>query len=187
MAKLTSKERNSLPKSEFGLPGSKAYPMPYKSHAGNAKASESQAVNAGRMSKSTESKIDTKADRILGDTMKQEKKESGYDKRKDETEKMKGRHEKEKRMETKPAMKKESKTEDKKNKRRGEMDMIKSKYEKSKFDKDKGVKEGSPADLKRDKVGIKLFIKEGEMPGGAGSIADRQKEAKDRAMKMSKK
>ncbi len=66
MAKLTTKRRNSLPKSDFGLPGQKKYPMPDASHAANAKARASQAVNAGRMSKSTESKIDSKANRVLG-------------------------------------------------------------------------------------------------------------------------
>ena len=65
MAKLTTKTRKSLPKSEFGMPGERKYPMPNKSHAKNAKARASQAVNAGRMSKSTESKIDAKANRIL--------------------------------------------------------------------------------------------------------------------------
>lgn len=66
MAKLSSGARKRLPKSDFGLPGRKAYPMPDKSHAANAKARASQAVNAGRMSKSTESKIDSKANRVLG-------------------------------------------------------------------------------------------------------------------------
>lgn len=70
MAKLTTKERKAMPKSEFGLPGKKAYPMPDKSHAANAKARASQAVNAGRMSKSTEQKIDAKANRILGKSKK---------------------------------------------------------------------------------------------------------------------
>ena len=53
-------------KSTFGLPGERKYPMPDRSHAANAKARASQAVNAGRMSKSTEAKIDAKANRILG-------------------------------------------------------------------------------------------------------------------------
>lgn len=66
MSKLTTKARKAMPKSEFGEPGKRAYPMPDKSHAANAKARASQAVNAGRMSKSTESKIDAKADRVLG-------------------------------------------------------------------------------------------------------------------------
>jgi hypothetical protein len=66
MAKLSSAQRKSMPKSEFGLPGKKAYPMPDASHAANAKARASQQVNAGRMSTSTESKIDAKADRVMG-------------------------------------------------------------------------------------------------------------------------
>jgi hypothetical protein len=66
MAKLTTAKRNNLPKSSFGEPGKRAYPMPDKSHAANAKARASQAVNAGRMSKSTESRIDAKANRVLG-------------------------------------------------------------------------------------------------------------------------
>jgi len=66
MSKLTSVKRKSLPASDFGEPGSRKYPMPDKSHAANAKARASQAVNAGRMSKSEEEKIDAKADRVLG-------------------------------------------------------------------------------------------------------------------------
>jgi hypothetical protein len=66
VTKLTTERRNKLPKASFGLPGKKAYPMPDKSHAANAKARASQAVNAGRMSTSTEAKIDAKANRVLG-------------------------------------------------------------------------------------------------------------------------
>lgn len=66
MAKLSTAKRDSLPKSSFGEPGSRKYPMPDASHAANAKARASQAVNAGRMSKSTESKIDGNADRVMG-------------------------------------------------------------------------------------------------------------------------
>lgn len=66
MARLTTARRRNLPKSDFGLPGSRGYPMPDKSHARDAKARASQAVNAGRMSRSTEAKIDAKADRKLG-------------------------------------------------------------------------------------------------------------------------
>ncbi len=65
MAKLSSKERNSLPSSTFAGPD-RSYPVPDKSHAANAKARASQAVNAGRMSASTEAKIDAKANRVLG-------------------------------------------------------------------------------------------------------------------------
>jgi hypothetical protein len=66
MAKLSTAQRKSMPKSEFGLPGKKAYPMPDASHAANAKSRASQAVNAGRMSPSTEGKIDAKANKVLG-------------------------------------------------------------------------------------------------------------------------
>ena len=65
MAKLTTKQRAKLPLTSFGLPGSHKYPLPDKAHAINAKARASQAVNAGRMSKSTEAKIDAKANRKI--------------------------------------------------------------------------------------------------------------------------
>lgn len=66
MSTLSTKARKALPKSEFGLPGKRAYPMPDKSHAANAKARATQAVKAGRMSPSTKAKIDAKANKILG-------------------------------------------------------------------------------------------------------------------------
>lgn len=42
MAKLTSKERNDLPKSDFALPGKRGYPVNDRSHAVNALARASQ-------------------------------------------------------------------------------------------------------------------------------------------------
>jgi hypothetical protein len=66
LAKLTAKTRKSLPKSSFGLPSKRAYPMPDKAHAANAKARATQAVNAGRMSASTAALIKAKANRKLG-------------------------------------------------------------------------------------------------------------------------
>lgn len=65
MAKLTTKARKALPASSFAGPN-RSYPVNDKSHAANAKARASQAVNAGRMSPSTESKIDAKANKVLG-------------------------------------------------------------------------------------------------------------------------
>lgn len=65
MSKLTAKARKSIPKSEFGLPGSKKYPMPDRAHAANAKARATQQVNAGNLSPSSKAKIDAKANRIL--------------------------------------------------------------------------------------------------------------------------
>lgn len=66
MSKLTSKARKSLPASKFGEPGKRAYPMPDRSHAANAKARASEMEHKGRISKSTEERIDRKADRVLG-------------------------------------------------------------------------------------------------------------------------
>jgi hypothetical protein len=65
MAKLTAKARNKLPKGEFAGPD-RSYPVPDRSHAANAKARASQAENAGRISKAVESRIDAKANRVLG-------------------------------------------------------------------------------------------------------------------------
>jgi len=66
MGKLSSKARDKLPASEFGEPGKRAYPIPDKSHASNAKARASEMEHKGKISKSTEQKIDRKADRKLG-------------------------------------------------------------------------------------------------------------------------
>lgn len=66
MAKLSSGARKKLKSSTFGLPGSRKYPMPDKSHAVNAKARASQQVKKGNLSKGAEARIDAKANRILG-------------------------------------------------------------------------------------------------------------------------
>lgn len=66
MSKLTTKARKALPKSEFGEPGKRAYPMPDRSHAANAKARASQMEKAGKLSESAKGKIDAKANRVLG-------------------------------------------------------------------------------------------------------------------------
>ena len=67
MAKLTAARRNKLPKGKFALPG-RRYPINDRTHAANAKARASQAVNAGRMSPSTKAKIDAAANTVLHDT-----------------------------------------------------------------------------------------------------------------------
>ena len=66
MAKMTAARRKSLPKSDFGLPGSRSYPMPDKAHARNAKARASQMVKAGKLSPASKAKIDAKANKVLG-------------------------------------------------------------------------------------------------------------------------
>lgn len=65
MAKLTTKARKALKKSDFAGPND-SYPVENRTHAANAKARASQAVNAGRMSKGEETKIDAKANKKLG-------------------------------------------------------------------------------------------------------------------------
>lgn len=65
MAKLSASARKKIPASQFAGPN-RSYPVPDRSHAANAKARASQAVKAGRMSKAAESKIDSKANRVLG-------------------------------------------------------------------------------------------------------------------------
>jgi hypothetical protein len=65
MAELTTKKRNAEPKSDFGLPEERKYPMPDKSHARNAKARATQQQEAGNLSAADEKRIDRKADRIL--------------------------------------------------------------------------------------------------------------------------
>lgn len=72
MAKLTAAKRKKIPKSEFGMPGERKYPMPDKSHAANAKARAQQQYDKGNISKSTLNKIDAKANKVLG--KKKEKK-----------------------------------------------------------------------------------------------------------------
>lgn len=66
MAELNAAKRNALSKSAFGIPSKRAYPMPDKAHAANAKSRATQMVNAGKLSPSTAAKIKAKANRVLG-------------------------------------------------------------------------------------------------------------------------
>ncbi len=66
MAKLSTTFRKKEPKSDFGLPDKRAYPMPDKKHARLAKSGASRAEHVGNISKAQEAKIDAKADRKLG-------------------------------------------------------------------------------------------------------------------------
>jgi hypothetical protein len=65
MATLDSRKRDALPARDFAEPEKRAYPIEDKAHARNAKARASQAVEAGRMSKAEETRIDRKADAVL--------------------------------------------------------------------------------------------------------------------------
>lgn len=70
MVKLKAAARNKLPKSDFGMPGEKKYPMPDKAHAANAKARATQQVKKGNLSSSAKAKIDAKANKVLGTSKK---------------------------------------------------------------------------------------------------------------------
>jgi hypothetical protein len=65
MTKLNADDRRKLSAADFSEPKKRAYPIEGKTHARNAKARATQAVNGGRMSKREEDKIDKKADRVL--------------------------------------------------------------------------------------------------------------------------
>jgi hypothetical protein len=66
MAKLTASKKNKEPKTDFGLPEQRKYPMPDSSHARNAKARASQMEHQGKLSAADKKKIDAKADKVLG-------------------------------------------------------------------------------------------------------------------------
>lgn len=66
MAKLTGKKRASLPSDVFGLPSKRAFPMPDKAHAANAKGRATQQEKKGTISPGQKAEIDAKADRKLG-------------------------------------------------------------------------------------------------------------------------
>jgi hypothetical protein len=58
-------KRSRIPKSKFGLPGSRKYPMHDKAHAANAKARATQQAKKGNLAASTAAKIKAKANKIL--------------------------------------------------------------------------------------------------------------------------
>lgn len=66
MSKLTSKERNALPTSEFALPGERKFPIPDASHARNALARASQQKAKGNLSESGFRRVTAMANAKLG-------------------------------------------------------------------------------------------------------------------------
>lgn len=66
MAKLRAKRRRKLKSSQFGLPGSRKYPMHDKAHAANAKGRAKQQLKRGKISRPTYNRIVAKANRVLG-------------------------------------------------------------------------------------------------------------------------
>ncbi len=71
MAKLSTAARKALPAKDFAGPG-RSYPVEDRGRAIAAKSRASAAVNAGRMSKAEEARIDRKADAKLGRSEKNE-------------------------------------------------------------------------------------------------------------------
>lgn len=65
--KMTADRRRSLPKTEFGLPSQRKYPMDTAGRAANAKARATQQVAKGNLSSSAAARIRAKANRILGE------------------------------------------------------------------------------------------------------------------------
>jgi hypothetical protein len=63
--KIGSKARAGLDASQFGLPGSRKFPIPDKSHAANAKSRATQMVEKGKLSPSSAAKIKAKANKVL--------------------------------------------------------------------------------------------------------------------------
>ena len=70
MSKLTTKQRNKLPKSDFALPESRSYPVDTKARAANAKARAQQQFDKGNISKGTLAKVDAKANKVLKSSKK---------------------------------------------------------------------------------------------------------------------
>ena len=66
MARLSTSKKKAEPKSDFGLPEQRKYPMPDAAHARNAKARASQMEHRGKLSAGDKKKIDAKADKVLG-------------------------------------------------------------------------------------------------------------------------
>jgi len=66
MGHITTLARKHLSAKTFGLPKSRKYPMPYRSHAANAKARATQMVKKGKLSAASAARIRAKANKILG-------------------------------------------------------------------------------------------------------------------------
>lgn len=64
--KLTAKSRKKIPTSKFALPKERKYPVQDKAHAINAKSRATQMVKKGKLSPSAKSKIDVKANKVIG-------------------------------------------------------------------------------------------------------------------------
>ncbi len=64
----TKSAHDALPDSAFGLPETRAYPMPDAVHARNAKTRAAEEFNRGILSADDRASIDAKADGVLSQT-----------------------------------------------------------------------------------------------------------------------
>lgn len=64
MAKLTTKARNALSKSQFAGPD-ESYPVPDRAHAIDAKACAAEMHNKGKISLAQQKSIDAKANKVI--------------------------------------------------------------------------------------------------------------------------
>lgn len=64
--KMDAARRKSLPKSEFGLPSQRKYPVDTPGRAVNAKARATQMVAKGKLSPAMASRIKAKANKMMG-------------------------------------------------------------------------------------------------------------------------
>lgn len=65
MAELSTKRRNQLPSSAFGLPKTRQYPLDSVNRAKNAKARAQQQLDKGNLSRSQYDTIVRKANRVI--------------------------------------------------------------------------------------------------------------------------
>jgi len=68
MSKLSTEQRDNMPKGEFALPSGR-YPINDKAHAANAKARATQQEEKGNLSASQKAIIDAKANKVLDGKM----------------------------------------------------------------------------------------------------------------------
>lgn len=66
MSKLTTEDREEIPKGKYALPEERKYPVEDKPHARNAKARAAQQEKAGNLSAADRKRVDAKADKVLG-------------------------------------------------------------------------------------------------------------------------
>lgn len=67
---MRAARRNALPDSAFAGPN-RTYPVPDRSHAANAKARATQQEAAGNLTPAQKARIDARANRVLGTTIKE--------------------------------------------------------------------------------------------------------------------